>query len=101
MSLQLIARVAAAFAVFAMATQASATAITYDTTNVSGSTWRYDYSVSNDTLGAPLSELTLYFQLNQFQNLHTLGAPAGWDGLIAQPDPLLPDNGFVDFLAMN
>ena len=98
--LRLSARLAAGLAILLLAVQASATVISYETTNVTGNTWRYDYSITNDTLADPLSELTLYFQLGSFENLQSLGAPAGWNGLIAQPDPLLPDNGFIDFAAL-
>ena len=98
--LRLIARLATGLATLLLAVQASATVISYETTNVTGNTWRYDYSVTNDTLADPLNELTLYFQLGSFENLQSLGAPANWIGLLAQPDPLLPDNGFVDFLAL-
>ena len=37
----------------------------------------------------------------QLANLRTLGAPLGWDGTLHQPDPLLPDNGFIDLLALD
>jgi PEP-CTERM motif-containing protein len=101
MTIRPIARLAAALGLLALASQASATLITYDVTNVSGATWRYDYSVTNDTLVQPIDEFSVYFDLGLFENLQSLGAPAGWDGLIAQPDPLLPDNGFIDLLALS
>ena len=31
--------------------QSAATTITYDVTNIAGSTWEYSYTVNNDTLG--------------------------------------------------
>jgi len=80
---------------------AGATVITYEATHLSGDSWRYDYSLANDSLSAPLDEFTLFFDRDLYANLTDLIGPAGWDGLIAQPDPLLPDDGFIDFLALD
>ena len=101
MNLRSIARLAATVGLLTLGQQASATIITYDVSNVTGSIWRYDYSVTNDALATSLGEFSLYFQLGQYENLLALTAPSGWDGLIAQPDPLLPDNGFIDLLAQD
>jgi len=76
-----------------------ATLISYQATQLSDTTWRYDYSVDNDTLPAPIEELTIFFGLDEYANLTDLGTPSGWDGFVAQPDPLLPDDGFIDVLA--
>jgi len=81
--------------------QSFATSITYEATQLSGNTWRYDYTVDNDTLGAAIGELTFYFGLGDYANLGPLAMPSGWDGFIAQPDPLLPDDGFIDLLALD
>lgn len=76
-----------------------ATLITYQATQLSDTSWRYDYSVDNDSLATPIEEFTIFFGLGRYANLTDLGAPAGWDGFVAQPDPLLPDDGFIDVLA--
>lgn len=78
-----------------------ATVITYQATQVGGTTWRYDYSVDNDTLETPLEEFTIFFGLDQYANLSALTMAEGWDGFVAQPDPLLPDDGFIDVLALS
>ena len=82
-----------------------ATVITYQATQLSGTTWRYDYSVDNDTaatsLGVPIEEFTIFFGLDQYANLAALSTPEGWEGYVAQPDPLLPDDGFIDVLALS
>lgn len=78
-----------------------ATVITYEATQLGGSTWRYDYVVANDTLTAPIEEFAIFFRLGQYANLTTLGLPADWDGFVAQPDPLLPDDGFIDVFALS
>ena len=77
-----------------------ATVIAYQATQLSDTSWRYDYSVDNATLGTPVEEFTIFFGLGEYANLTALSAPDGWDGFIAQPDPLLPDDGFIDVLAL-
>jgi hypothetical protein len=76
--------------------RAQAGLITYDLTSLGGDQWRYDYEVTNDTLSQPLNWFTLFFSLNSYESLGAESAPAGWDAFVAQPDPLLPDNGFLD-----
>ena len=88
MSLRSIARLAAAFTSLAFAAEASATIITYDATNVGGSTWRYD-DVTNDTLSVPLDELSFYFRLGAFEDLQSIDAPA------SQPVDVFPIAGFT------
>lgn len=89
--------------VFAMLCSAPsfATLISYQATQLSDTTWRYDYSVDNDTLPTPIEELTIFFGLDQYASLTDLATPSGWDGFVAQPDPLLPDDGFIDVLALS
>lgn len=77
-----------------------ATIIEYDTSNIAGTTWRYDYTVANNTLGASLNEFTIFFGRDLYQNVSLGGAPAGWDPLAIEPDPNLPDSGFYDALAL-
>ncbi|WP_129779571.1 PEP-CTERM sorting domain-containing protein [Peristeroidobacter soli] len=78
-----------------------ATLITYQATQLSDTSWRYDYSVDNDTLATPIEEFTIFFGLGQYANLTDLGTPADWEGFVAQPDPLLPDDGFIDVLSLS
>jgi hypothetical protein len=80
---------------------AQATVIDYSVTNIAGSTWRYDYSVTNDTLNMPLSEFTIYFDRVLYTNLTALNSPLQWSPLVAQPDPNLPADGFYDALALD
>lgn len=75
--------------------------ITYSAENLVGSTWRYDYSVTNDTLGFDLMEFTIFFDRNLAANLSVVQTPLGWDGLVIQPDLNLPDDGFFDALALS
>ena len=80
---------------------AGATSITYDVNQIDAAThtWQYDFSVSNNSLGAAINEFSIYFALGQYSNLQIVASPASWDSLVAQPDPLLPDDGFFDSLA--
>lgn len=81
-----------------LAAPARAGVITYDLTSLGGDQWRYDYAVTNDTLAAPLAWFTVFFPLGDYDSLGSLAAtaPSGWDAFVAQPDPLLPDDGFLD-----
>ena len=76
--------------------RAQAGVITYELTSLGGDQWRYDYEVTNDTLAQPLNWFTLFFALDSYESLGAETAPSGWDAFVAQPDPLLPDNGFFD-----
>ncbi|MBL8200339.1 MAG: hypothetical protein JNK40_05135 [Chromatiales bacterium] len=79
---------------------APATTILYAATSQGGSSWRYEYSVINDSLEAPILEFTIYFPLDRYADLVVAGGPPGWDPLVAQPDADLPDDGFYDALAL-
>jgi hypothetical protein len=80
---------------------AGATTITYDVSETDAATnrWRYDYTITNASISPTLNEFTIFFQLGTYENLSVVAGPAGWDSLVAQPDPNLPDNGFFDSLA--
>lgn len=80
---------------------ASATTVTYVPTDLGGSRWRYDYTITNDSLGTPLDEFTIFFAVGDFANLAVVEAPPGWDPLVVQPDADLPDDGFFDALALD
>jgi len=80
-------------------TTVQATPIFYQVQNLSGNSWEYTYTVDNQ-LATPIEEFTIYFDLGVYENLVITGSPTfDWDGLAIQPDPLLPDDGFADWLA--
>lgn len=83
-----------------MAPASYASMITYETTDLGGGSWRYDYELVNDTLGLAVDEFTIWFDLALFSNLRDATGPTGWDLLAIQPDPGLPDDGFFDGLAL-
>jgi subtilase-type serine protease len=70
-------------------------------TNVSGATWEYSYAVSNDSLASAIDHFTVNFDLGLYKNLNPISAPTGWDIVSFDPDPLLPDNGVYDALALS
>jgi hypothetical protein len=86
--------------VSALSGQANATIIEFEVTQVATNQWRYDYFVTNDSLAGSIDELTIWFDLGQYSNLTSASSPSGWDPLAVQPDPLLPDDGFFDVLAL-
>jgi len=48
-----------------------------------------------------IEEFTVFFNLGLYTNISGAGSPSDWDPFIIQPDPLLPDDGFVDWLALS
>jgi len=77
-----------------------ATTISYDATNISGNTWEYSYSVSNDTLASDIEEFSIYFDLGLYKNLTLASAPVGWDPIAFDTDPNLPDDGLYNAFAL-
>lgn len=73
--------------------------VSYTATDVSGSTWEYNYTINNN-LSVNLTEFTTFFTLGQYTNLDVLSAPSNWEGgggaLAINPDPSLPADGFFD-----
>jgi hypothetical protein len=87
-------------AVSAIVSLSSAEAqVTYTATAITGSTWQYDYTLTNP-LSAPASEFTIFFSVNQFSNLSVVASPASWNSIVAQPDAGLPADGFFDTLSL-
>jgi hypothetical protein len=73
--------------------------VSYTATDISGSTWEYNYTITNN-LNVNLTEFTTFFTLGQYTNLDVLSAPSNWEGgggaLAVNPDPSLPADGFFD-----
>jgi hypothetical protein len=95
-ALRLVAAMAVSGALLPAA--ADAALIQYELTSLGGNRWEYAYTVTNDTLGAPLEEFTIFFDVALYENLAVTASPAGWSSLVVEPDPLLPDDGFFDAL---
>jgi hypothetical protein len=84
-----------------LALHAANAQVTYTATDISGSTWEYDYTVSNSVLSSNLTEFTTFFTLGEYSNLVTETSPGNWSPIAAQPDPSLPADGFYDALALD
>lgn len=77
-----------------------AASVTFTVTPLGGVNWRYDFVVTNDALSVPIEEFTVYFAPDRYSNL-VAGPTPGWDMLVVQPDPLIPDDGFYDGLVLS
>lgn len=82
------------------AASARATNVTYEASHVGGTQWRYDYTVSNDTLAVAIEEFTIFFDHTLYANLAGAGSAAGWDLLLIAPDAAIPAAGYFDALAL-
>ncbi|MEO8445081.1 MAG: hypothetical protein ABI567_08770 [Gammaproteobacteria bacterium] len=102
----LVVRLAAAVLLAGSAGTASATAVNYSIANLVGNTWAYSYTITSDrpTGGLPsysiIQEISIYFDRTRYADLAVASSPMGWDSIVIQPDPGLPDDGFVDVLAL-
>ena len=74
-----------------LSTTAAATTISYSLTSLGGSSFQYDYTLSNDTLGFEVDQFSIYFDLGLYENLVVTASPADWDSIVLQPDAGLPD----------
>jgi len=75
-----------------------AAGIDYTLTALGGDIWRYDYTLVGSAGDPAFDEFTVYFDLPAAQQISSFTTPGGWDGLVAQVDPALPDGGYVDAL---
>jgi hypothetical protein len=83
-----------------MSVATAAPIITYTATNVSGSTWTYQYSLTNTAPTGIVSEFTTWFDRTKYSNLSVVATPANWDSIAIQPDYGIPADGFFDSLAL-
>lgn len=75
-----------------------ATTVTYAASHLSGSQWRYDYTISGSyTTGEDLAIYFPYATNSGLTDLSTGGAD--WTTYVLQPDPTLSANGEFDILA--
>lgn len=88
-----------AFAVLFAAGSAQAAPIQYTVTNLGGSTWEYEYFITN-ALNTQQG-FRVYFDDQDTSNL-TLLPPLtpDWDVLLTDPDPALSSDGTYDALAL-
>lgn len=89
------------FCLLFLTTNAYATIITGTLTNLSSNHWQANYTVTNDTLGSPIEEITIWFDLGLYDSLSIISTPIDWDAIAINPDPFIPDDGFYDALALS
>ncbi len=75
---------------------ANAAGIEYLLTSLGAGKWQADYTLVNPDSSLSFDEITVYFALPAVQTIESFAVPAGWDSFIAQADPALPADGFVD-----
>lgn len=82
---------------------ALAVSISYTATQIFGTSWQYDYVVTNDgTLGGgtEITGFQVFFDPALYQNLAVVSAPVQWDPIVFQPDADLFLPGVFDGLAI-
>lgn len=99
MSMRLLVRSIALAIAAVSAPAAQAAAIHHEATRLSADRWRHDYTVSVSPGDVAPAQMTLWFERGLYADLSLPSSPAGWDGLVVQPDAALPADGFVDVLA--
>jgi hypothetical protein len=69
--------------------------ISYTATDVSGSTWDYNYTITNNTTST-INEFTIFATLGQYSNLSVASSASSFNSVVAQPDPGIPADGYFD-----
>jgi hypothetical protein len=75
--------------------------VTYTATDVSGSTWEYNYTITNNTPINPIGEFTIFYTIGLYSDLTLELSPSNWSSIVAQPDPGLPADSFFDAQALD
>jgi len=93
--------------VLGMAAGANATVVEYDMTDVAenpGDTdrWQVDWTVENDTLGAPMDDLLVYFSYGPdpepwIKDIVALSGPSGWTFYAVEPSAIMLDGWYEAF----
>lgn len=100
--MQFLKRMAVAAALSAASLCSQAALVTSHYTQGNGNNWTVDLTVTNDdATPALITGFTIYFGETLFSGLSLLAAPASWDSLVIQPDPNIPDAGFLDAFALD
>lgn len=78
---------------------AEAAVVTYTTTHLGGTSWRYDYSVAALAGDPTIEEFTIFFGVS-YANLQVAATPGGWDSIVVEPDAGIPADGYFDSLGL-
>jgi len=96
----LLSRISGVILVTSFPLITSATVIDYTLDSLGGNSYQYNYTINNDTLGSDLDQFSVFFDLSLYESLAVAVSPADWDSIVFQPDPLIPDDGLFDTLAL-
>lgn len=80
---------------------ATATLIEVESTEVGAGVYEYSFEISNEDIVGGIDEFAIYFGVDLFAEILSVAVASDWDPFVAQPEPTLPDDGFVDFLALS
>lgn len=89
---------AAAVAMAFGATSSEAAVITSSYSSLGGNSWLANFTITND--GNPSTFDNVLIDFPNATNLALVSSPANWDSLVFQPDPNIPDFGYLDTLAL-
>jgi hypothetical protein len=90
----------AAILMSVLASNAYCVSISYEMNMLGGNRYEFSYTVLNDTLSVDIEEFTIFFEEGLYDNLTVTTSPLNWDPFVINPDPLIPDDGFYDALAI-
>lgn len=79
---------------------ASAIVVEYEVSDLGSSVYQYDYRITNDDMVQGIEEFAIFFDSSLYSDLAVTGTAVGWDSVVYQPDPSLPDDGLLDGLSM-
>ena len=82
---------------FAAASQAQS--VQYVESSLDGTTWEYDYTISNTSPTLVFDEVTIYFDVGTSSSLSLAASPANWSPLVIQPDSGIPADGYLDVVS--
>lgn len=85
------------FSALTVSPAALAVTIMYDLEQDADGTWRYIYTVVNDS-GTEFDGFTIYFDPDDTAGVDIAGTPQDWDGLVLLLDPELPAAAATDWL---
>lgn len=100
--MKFLSRLCVAAAIGAASLWSHAALVSSHYTQIDANRWTVDLGVTNDNAQPPLiTGFTIYFSEDLFSGLTLLAAPAAWDSLVIQPDPMIPDAGFLDAFVLD
>ena len=82
---RIIGITATLFLAFCLGQTAEAAVITYESSNLGGNRWQYDYTIFNDSASDIITAFDINFDFGYYSNIEHLSSPAGWDSVADDP----------------